>query len=93
MKEKNFKPAVLIFLNAPTKEAVKLATNLYTLKPSLAHLGLSVDIVRSELDDFHFVSNKSIRFQIFCFSKRSKLYRDYLNAWLPLKNIHLIQLQ
>lgn len=34
------KPAVFIFLNAKTKEAVKLAANLYTLKPSLAHLGL-----------------------------------------------------
>lgn len=55
MKEKNFKPAVLIFLNAPTKEAVKLAANLYTLKPSLAHLGLSVDIVRSELDDLFMI--------------------------------------
>ena len=46
------KPAVFIFLNAKTKEAVKLAANLYTLKPSLAHLGLSVDIIRNELSDF-----------------------------------------
>ena len=53
------KPAVFIFLNAKTKETVKLAANLYTLKPSLAHLGLSVDIVRNELSDFHFVSNLS----------------------------------
>ena len=87
------KPAVFIFLNAKTKEVVKLAANLYTLKPSLAHLGLSVDIVRSELDDFHFVSNKSIRFKIFCFSKRDKQFRNWLNSYLPLRNVHLIQLQ
>ena len=87
------KPAVFIFLNAKTKEVVKLAANLYTLKPSLAHLGLSVDIVRSELDVFHFVSNKSIRFKIFCFSKRDKQFRNWLNSYLPLRNVHLIQLQ
>lgn len=45
------KPAVLIFLNAKTKEVVKLAANLYTLKPSLTHLGLSVDIVRNDLSN------------------------------------------
>ena len=93
MKEKNFKPAVFIFLNAKTKETVKLAANLYTLKPSLAHLGLSVDIVRNELSDFYFVSNKSVPFKIFCFSKRDKQFKNWLNSYLPFKNVHLIQLQ
>lgn len=65
----------------------------FVLFASPQHLGLSVDIVRNELSNFHFVSNKSVPFKIFCFSKRDKQFRNWLNSYLPLRNVHLIQLQ